>query len=129
MVPYMAGGDGLVDCAGDSARPIAGVTLMLLYLLIVVILLVNLLIALFSKTFDTMTETVDTLIQEQKVNTTILAEALPMIPPPLNLLSLLAKACGLAYKLLCWLRKKCCGLVQAEYLMGQTASVRGARLG
>ena len=48
------GADAVVDCAAESSKPVAGITLLFMYCAFTVVLLLNLLIALFSKTFDTM---------------------------------------------------------------------------
>ena len=76
----------------DSPRRVAAASLMLLYLLFTVVLLLNLLIALFAKTFDTMYETIDIIYQNLFATNVISYMVAPLLPPPLNGIQLLEDA-------------------------------------
>jgi len=94
------GGDTYVDCFEGTKNSIAAPMLFELYLLFTVVLLLNLLIALFAKTFDIIFEQQSINYQYLFARNTMNAEQRSMVHAPLNLLSVP-----------CWLWRKATPLV------------------
>jgi len=82
------GGEAYVDCFEGTKNSIAAPMLFELYLLFTVVLLLNLLIALFAKTFDIIFEQQSINYQYLFARNTMNAEQRSMVPAPLNLLSM-----------------------------------------
>jgi len=82
------GGDTYVDCLEATQNSVAASIIFELYLLFTVVLLLNLLIALFSKTFDIIYEKQSMNYQFIFARNVMNAAERSMVPAPLNLLTL-----------------------------------------
>jgi len=81
-------GDAAFECVRKSSMPEITWVLMAAFLLTTVIMLVNLLIAMMSKSFDTIFELQDKIYLYLFARQASLWQVYPSVPPPLNLLSI-----------------------------------------